>query len=201
MALPADMAGIMTDERIGQLAALESVVDAPRGRMRVSLDLDCRDKDGNLTSHFHKDDITVLQLAQSIQAGLGALTGQTLKATDATTQTVNAAITMGTPKIHFGIGATAAAFTDFTIQTTAGAATDAPAATINAISSNTFTITATWTNSTAGSISISELAWEAVLITGVTTTGKSYILTHDQFTGQPVSAGGTAAATLTFTFT
>jgi hypothetical protein len=169
--------------------------------MRITLDLDVYEPDGTFKTHFHKEDITVLQLAQAIQSSYMALFTATLKATDATTQVIASAVTMNAPKIHFGIGATAAAFADFAIQTTAGAATDAPAATINAISANTFTVTATWTNSTAGTISISELALECVLTAGVTTTGKSYILTHDQFAGQAVSASGTAAATLTFTFT
>jgi hypothetical protein len=115
--------------------------------------------------------------------------------TGGTARTVAAGSAGTVPQIAFGIGVTAAAFADNKIQTTAGAASDIIAAIVNALSGNTFTVTATWTNTTAGVIAITELAMYITIATFV------FALTHDVFAGQNVSPSGTAAATLTFTFT
>jgi len=176
-------------------------VHLPYEKLTVTLDLVIRDERGVETGRLHRPaDITLLQLAQFTQAALmGVVSGLSFKDTAGTSHAQTAAVTAGTPQIAFGIGSTAAAFTDFKIQTTAGASSDVIAATVTAIASNTFTVTATWTNTTAGTISISELAMYVTTTAGMA-SNSTFALSHDVFTGQGVSANGTAAATLTFTW-
>jgi hypothetical protein len=188
---------IMESGRIREEPVHEGAFLGPSRGISVKLDLILRDQDGKVTGEYHcEHDMTLKQLAQAIQEAIMASTvSGTMLDTGGVARTVAAGSAGTAPAIHFGIGVTAAAFADNKIQTTAGAATDAPAATITALSANTFTVTATWTNSTAGTIAISELAMEVTIATFI------FAITHDVFAGQNVSASGTAAATLTFTFT
>ncbi|HTT74267.1 MAG TPA: hypothetical protein VMG99_09045 [Thermoplasmata archaeon] len=171
------------------------------GGFRVKLELVCRDAEGHVTGSWSNEyDQTLLQFAQFVQASfMGVSSGLSFKDTSGTSHTQTGQILAGTPQIAFGTGTTASTFTDYTIQTAAGG-TNPVTATVTSISSNTFTVTATWTNSTAGSVSISELAMYVTTTQGMGTES-TFALTHDVFTGQNVSVNGTAAATLTFTFT
>jgi hypothetical protein len=189
---------IMESGRIREEPAHEGAFLGPSRGISVKLDLILRDQDGNVTGEYHcEHDMTLKQLAQGIQEALMAVTlgAGAMLDTGGVTRTVAAGSAGTLPTIHFGIGTTAAAFADNKIQTTAGAAPDIITAVVNALSANTFTVTATWTNTTAGTIAISELAMEVTIATFI------FAITHDVFTGQNVSASGTAAATLTFTFT
>lgn len=169
--------------------------------LEVKLELVCYDAEGKETSRLCKDaDMTLLQIAQFIQAGLmGVSTGLSFKDIAGTSHSQTAQVLAGTPTIEFGTGVTAATFTDFQIQTAAGG-TNPVTATVTTISSNTFTVTGTWTNSTGSNVTISELAMYVTTTAGMGTNG-TFALTHDVFSGQTVSNGGTAAATLTWTFT
>lgn len=172
------------------------------GGVKVRLELMVRDRDGEPCLYFRdEDDTTLLQLAQSIQAGLMALTGQSMKDTSAAAHTLTGAVTAGTPQITFGTGVTAATFNDYVIQT-AAYGTPTVTATVGAVSTaaGTFTVTGTYTNSSASSVTISEIAMYVTTITGMAAESV-FAYTHDEFTGTVVSSGGTAAATLTFTFT
>jgi hypothetical protein len=190
---------MITPTRTGVTAATTPGVQAGCfSGVKIRLQLVVTNPDGKKLYYDNPDDITLLQLAQMTQSGLMALTGQTIKETGATTQSITGAMTANTPTIEFGTGATAAAFTDYAIQT-ATTGTNPVTATINAISSNTFTVTATWSNTTGSSVTIGEVAMYVTSTAGVS-TNKTYALTHDQFTGVVVSNGGTAAATLTFTW-
>jgi hypothetical protein len=166
--------------------------------VKIRLQLTVTNPDGSRLYYDNPDDITLLQLAQMTQSGFMALTGQTIKETGGTTQSITGAMTSNTPSLEFGTGGTAASFTDYAIQTAAGG-TNPVTATVTAITSNTFTVTGTWNNTTGISVTISEVAMYATSLTGVS-SNKTYALTHDQFTGVVVSNGGTAAATLTFTW-
>lgn len=135
-------------------------------------------------------DLTTKQLAQFIQCNILA-SGQTVKAEDASTNSIGGAtpVTTSAPTIEAGTGGGAAAFTDFTLATS----TETVSATVNAISSNTFTVTGTIT---AGA----SRAYTEVGL-NVTAGAKVYLLCHDTFTALNVSNGGTLAVTYTFTFT
>jgi hypothetical protein len=169
--------------------------------IRICARIEFRNRRGRLTGVYQNDhDITLFQLTQFIQSSYLAVNASSIKETGGTTQAVTGAITSNTPSIAFGKGVTAAAYTDFAIQTTAGALSDIIAAASSAATSgaNTWTITATWTNTTAGTIAISELALYVTTTAGVA-ANKTYCLTHDVITGQNVSPNGTALATLTWT--
>jgi len=166
-----------------------------RGGLSVQLDLRLVDPAGNVLSELHRDnDPTTLQCAQLFQGALLAVAfSSAVKDTGGTSRSVSAGSAGTSPEIAFGTGTTPAAFTDYVIQTNAG--TGSPAsATVNAISSNTFTVTALWTNGTGSTVTVSELA---LYITVATYT---FCITHDVFTGQSVANGVSASATLTFTW-
>lgn len=167
--------------------------------IRVRLDLVVTNPDGGTHTVTKEYDMTLLQLAQFIQTGLmGVSTGLSFKDTTGTAHSQTAQVLAGTPTIAFGTGVTAATFADYVIQTQVASGSPV-AATVTAISSNTFTVTATWTNGTGLTVSVSELAMYVTTTAGMSAEA-TFALTHDVFTGQAVSNGGTAAATLTFTF-
>jgi len=174
------------------------------GRVKVSARIEFRDKDGNLERVYENpDDPFVLQAAQFFQAALlGISTGLTFTDITNSTHAQTAEVLAGTVEVAFGIGTTPEAFTDYAIETTAGASSDVIAASVTSIvsgsTSGTFTVTATWTNTTVGTIAISELCLYVTTTAGMGTNA-TFALTHDVFTGQNVSPSGTAAATLTVT--
>jgi hypothetical protein len=201
-------AAIAVDPKPGGGAGEEAVmVTGPKlggaGRIGVRLDLVVRDGEGNITSTFSKDsDMTLLQSAQFFIVSQMGVTGLSFKDTSATAHSQTAQVLAGTPTIEFGTGSTAATWSDYVIQTAAGG-TNPVTATVSAITANstngTFTVTATWTNTTGSTVTISELALYVTTTAGMS-SNSTFALTHDVFTGQAVSATGTAAATLTFTF-
>jgi|SRR5208283_4623129 len=174
------------------------------GRVTAQLEIVCRDKDGKITSRFEKPmDMTLLQSAQFFVANQLNVSGLSFKDTSGTAHAQTAQPLSGTPQIAFGTGGSAATWSDNAIQTSAGGATNPVTAVVSAItpsgSSGTFTVTATWTNSTAGTITVTELALYVTTTAGMA-SNSTFALTHDTFTGQAVSPSGTAAATLTYTW-
>ena len=170
--------------------------------MRVGLKLETfsgPDRTGERLSVLNIPDITVFQLSQFIQSSFLAVFASSLKETGGTTQADNSALAANTPQIAFGTGTTAAAYADYAIQTQVSSGSPVSASSSAASSgANTWTITATWNNTTGSSATVSELALYVTSTAGVT-TNKTYALTHDEFTGTAVSNGGSGAATLTFT--
>jgi hypothetical protein len=177
------------------------ITTAEQGMLKVKLSvtvLSGPDGTGDVLADFNKEDITLLQLAQALQSGLLGVSSLSVKNTAGTLNTTTAAITAATPQIAFGTGTIAASFTDYSIETLAGG-TNPVSATVGAISGNTFTVAATWNNTTGTVVNISELALYATTTAGFATV-ETLALTHDVFAAQAVSANGSAAATLTFTF-
>lgn len=117
-----------------------------------------------------------------------ANSGQTIAATNATSA-VN---------IVAGTTGTAAAFADVALGAKSATTSGSTAATMTTISSNTYTLTATITNGTAGTIAYNEVGVE------VTANSQAYLFCHDApLTGGPfnVSVTGTLAITYTHTWT
>jgi hypothetical protein len=163
--------------------------------MRGSLRVEARDKDGKLIGVHCKDDLTTKQLAQLIMLGVLA-SNQTIKDTSNTTHNETTSATTGSsPAINAGTGSTAAAFTDYNLQSQSASTSGTEAATVGSISSNTFTVTATITNGSGSTITYAEVGIQ------VTVNSHVYLITHDVFSGLAVSNGGTLAVTYTFTFT
>ena len=192
------------NSRTSEIGRVNSAL-TPRGRGEIHVKLAFEvysrpNRQGKLLSRGFKEyDLTVFQLTQFIQASYLAVNASSIKEIGGTTQAVTGAITANTPQIEFGTGTTAAAYTDYAIQTGAGGTNPDTASSSAATSgANTWTVTATWNNTTGITVSISELALYVTTTAGVT-TNHTYCLTHDEFTGQSVSNGGSAAATLTFT--
>ena len=168
-----------------------------RPKVVVKAEIVVRDAAGRITDTIVRErDMTLIQFAQMVQEA-GMALAVTMKDTAGTAVAVAAGSAGTAPQIAFGTGTVAATWSDYAIETLAGG-TNPVAAAINAISaggtSGTFTVTATWSNTTAGNVTIGELAMY------VTIAANTYAYTHDVFTGTVVSVGGSAAATLTFTF-
>ena len=139
-----------------------------------------------------KDDLSTQQLAQLVQLNI-LNTNNTIKDTSNTTHSETANTAASSPTILAGTGTTAAAVTDYTLQTQ----TETVAATIGSISgwsgtSGTFTVTGTIT---AGA----NRAYAEVGLR-VTVNTHLYLICHDVFSALNVSNGGTLAVTYTFTF-
>jgi hypothetical protein len=161
-----------------------------RGCVCVSVRIEVRDPDGNLIGIDEKPDITTKQFAQLVQLGMLATAETITDTANATHNETTAATTGSSPKIYAGTGTTAVVFADYALATP----TENVAATVNALSSNAFTVTGTIT---AGS---NRAYGEVGLQT--TVNGHNYLIAHD-LTSQVwnVSSGGTLAVTYTFTFT
>lgn len=135
--------------------------------------------------------------AQFSQANLLA-TAESILDTGNTSRSISANTSTGTVRIVAGTGSTAAAVTDYALQTPTSGASGYVAATINAYSgsgtSGAFTVTGTITNTSGSTITYSEV--------GVTIVASTYtfLLTHDVFTGLAVSNNGTLATTYTLTY-
>lgn len=173
-----------------------------RGRIQIGLMVEARDSAGKLTGVYKNAlDLGTKALAQLIQNNIFD-TAETVTDTSNTGRalTVNSACTV--PMVVAGTGTTAAAFADYALTTIATGGTYGgsnssgnQAATINAISSNTFTVTATITNTSGSTITYAEVG---MACTSATFT---FLLAHDVFTGLAVSNNGTLAVTYTLTFT
>ena len=166
------------------------------GGLRVSARLDVLDGRGRLVSSVWRPyDMTLKQCAQIFQLNVAGIAGPlTVTDTSNTGRSVSAGSSITATQIAFGTGTTPAAFTDYTIQTQVASGSPVTA-TVNGLSSNTFTITASWSNSTGSSVTVSELACY------LTIGGHTFAITHDVFTGQAVANGQSGLATLTFTWT
>lgn len=153
---------------------------------------------GSVTAMYRDpDDITLLQLAQLIQADLMGALGLSVKTTQGATYSF-VPFLAGTAQISFGSGTTPATPTDSAIQTALGG-TNPVGATVQAVSGTLWNVAATWNNTTGGSVWVSEMA---MYVTAGTISGTNvYALTRDVFGTQLVSPGGSATGTLTFAFT
>ena len=153
-------------------------------------------------------DISVKALAQLMQVNILALSGQSITNVSNSSQAISVADVPSAPFIVAGLTGTAATFADYalgdgTSNTNYHANSSyAQAATVNAIASNTFTVTATITNSSGGNLLYKEIG----LAVTVTHTASPYyfLLCHDQVnsgSGYTVSNSGTLSVTYTGTFT
>jgi hypothetical protein len=178
-----------------------------QGRQRgmIHLTLVCRDAEGNITGTLEDDfDPCTLQTTQFyIASQLGVASGFSFLDTSNSSHAQTAQTLSGTPQIAFGTGTIGVnPYSAHAINTLAGGVNPvtATASAITAGSaSGTFTVTATWSNTTGLTVTISELGLYVTTTAGMA-SNSTFMLTYDTFAGQAVSAGGTAAATLTFTF-
>ena len=167
-------------------------------RVRAKLQLVAKDKDGNITGTYcNDDDLFTKQFAQITQLNILDTAESVTDITNtARSLTVNSASTA--PTIVAGTGTTAAAVTDYVLQTPTAGSSGSASATINAYSgsgtSGNYTVTATITNSSGSTITYSEVGIE------VTISTYTFLITHDVFTGLAVSNSGTLAVTYTLTF-
>ena len=198
--LPPDLQGFFPPETADPYGGLRG----PRGNVHVKLEIVVRDAKGNITGGgVLENDITLLQSAQFfVSAQLGVASGLSFKDTATTSHVQTAQVLAGSQQISFGTGATSASWSDFAIQTAAGG-TNPVSSTVSAIATQTFTgsftVSATWSNTTGATVSIGELALYCVTTQGAAVNFTA-ALTHDVFVAQAVSNGGTAAATLTYTW-
>jgi hypothetical protein len=145
-----------------------------------------------LVSSYQNDaDLTTAQFAQFVMCNILA-SAQTIKAEDATTASYGGATpaTITAPTIEAGTSGTAAATADYVLGTATG---ETVAATVNAYSAGSFTLTGTIT-------ATANRAYQEVGLR-ITTGGKNFLICHDTFTTQNVSNTGTLAVTYTMTFT
>lgn len=158
------------------------------GGIRVSLKIEVRDVLGNITETFdHPDDPTLKQFAQLIRLNILA-NAETIKDTSAASNAESINTASATPTIVAGTDGTAPTFADYTLN----AQTETVAATIGAISSNTFTVSGVIT---AGA----SRAYQEVGLR-VTVNGHLYLLCRDTFSTINVASSGTLTVTYTFTF-
>ena len=147
-------------------------------------------------------------LAQLMQVNILALSGQSITNVSNASQAISVADVPSAPYVVAGLTGTAPAFTDYALGDGVSNtnyhsnSSYAQAGTVNAISSNTFTVTATITNASGGNLLYKEIG----LAITVTHSASPYyfLLAHDQVnagTGYTVSNGGTLTVTYTATFT
>ena len=163
---------------------------------------------GGIVGYQDSDDLSCNALAQLIQINIMALAAQTVLTVSNSAQAVSVGDIPSAPVVVAGVHATpAVAFTDYALAdgTTNTdyhtASAYCHAATINAIASNTFTVTGTIQNA-----STAKTYTEVGIAVTLTHSASPYyfLLTHDQVnsgTGYLVSATGTLAITGTGTFT
>jgi len=182
-----------------------SCPDHEKGRMRIKVRLDARDpcpEHGPLgiacgcmpirESRQLDADLATKQFAQFIQANILAAS-QTIKAEDASTNSIGGAVPTVTsaPTIEAGTTGTAATVVDFAL----GTQTETVAATVNAYSgsgsSGNFTVTGTI-------VATADRAYQEVGLR-ITASTKNYLLCHDTFSTLNVSNTGTLAVTYTIT--
>lgn len=169
-----------------------------------------RDRVGKITDEeIIEDDISVNALAQLIQINILALSGQTVKTVSNSAQAISMGDVPSAPVVIAGLTGTAPAFTDYALGdgTTNTdyhtSATDfCQSATVNAISSNTFTVTGTITCNNSGGRTYKEIGLAGTVTHS--STAYYFLYAHDYLnsgTGYLVSQGGTLAITYTGTFT
>jgi hypothetical protein len=164
---------------------------------------------GGLVAIEDSDDISVKALAQLIQINILALSGQSVTTVSNSAQAISVGDVPSAPVVVAGTTGTAPAFSNYALgdgttntdyHTTGSSYCDV--GTVNAITSNTFTVTGTITNGSVGDILYKEIG----LAVTVTHSASPYyfLLAHDYLnsgSGYTVSAGGTLAITYTATFT
>jgi hypothetical protein len=183
--------------------------------IHIHLHLEARDEEGRVLAT--RDD----PMDESLVALMGLMFGIHVSAGNASTaiDTLNVDDITGTSRtgqlysqaassnplqVAFGTSSTAVTFTDHVIGAAAGG-TNPVVPTATVISSNTFVVTANWTNTTGSTVSIHEvgLYW-----TQGSTSGRpwqpgseTYMLTHDVFAAVSIPNNATCYAVITFTFT
>jgi hypothetical protein len=158
------------------------------------LRVEAKDEFGNLTAvREGPSNMTLKQFAQFVQANI-LNSAQTVTDTSNTARSVSANSASTAINIVAGTSTTAATFTDFKLGTQQGGSSGSQAATVNAISGQSFTVTATITNTSGGSVNYAEV--------GIQNTAATFTfqLCHDVFTAVTVSNNGTLAVTYTISF-
>ncbi len=169
------------------------------GLVHICARVEARDPYGVLTGVYKNEyDLGTKQFAQLVQTNI-LDTAQTITNTSGTGESIAVNSASTSPTILAGTGTTAAAVTDYALQTPTSGSSGSIAATINAYSgsgtSGNFTVTGTITNTSGSTITYSEVGIE------VTVSTYTFLITHDVFTGLSVSNNGTLAVTYTITFT
>lgn len=172
--------------------------ESRQGGVKLKLHLEAKDEQGNITGVYdNPNDLATNQFAGFINTNL-LDTGETIKDTAGTGNAISANSAATSPTIVAGTGTTAAAVTDYALQTPVSGSSGSVGATVGAPSgsgtSGTITITGTITNSSGSNITYSEVGIE------ITVGGNTYLISHDVFTGLTVSNGGTLAVTYTLTY-
>jgi hypothetical protein len=206
-----NVTGISTPNYYHNIEAKRWGTCTPAGIVNVAVHIEAINADGSLVGIYDNPvDRTVTAFAQFIQANLLNTTPNSLSETlnnvsgvnKASSVSVNQAVTALV--IVAGTTNTASAFADYKLgdgttntdyKTTSSYCN---AGTVTAISSNTFTVTSTISNSSGNAISYAEVGLAATAATF------QFLFCHDApLTGGPfnVSNGGTLAVTYTFTFT
>ena len=161
--------------------------------LKVRVKLVARDKDGRVTGvRYH--DMAVTGIAQFIQANLYA-TAESIKDTGNSTRAIAANTSTGTVQIVAGTGTSGPTFADIALGSQTAGTSGYIAATVNALSGSSFTLTGTITNTSGGTVNYSEIG--ITIVAG----GWTFLLAHDVFTALPVSQNGTLGTTYTHSFT
>lgn len=166
-----------------------------KGGIYWKIELVAKDENGNETGRYINDyDLGTKQFAQFVQNNI-LDTAESVTDTGGTSRSLSANSATSSVNIVAGIGTSAANFTDHALTTPTAGSSGTIAGTVNAISSNTFTVTGTITNTSGSTINYAEV--------GITVVSATYtfLLTHDVFSALGVSNNGTLAITYTATFT
>lgn len=170
----------------------------PGAACGVKVEIVARDAQGNITGRYENaHDLATLQMAQLVQNNILA-TAEAVTDTGNASRSLSANSATSVPRIVAGIGATAAAYNDYALQTPTAGTSGYVAATINAASGSgtscSFTVTGTITNTSGSSVSYGEVGITIVCAT------YTFLLCHDVFSALPVSNNGTLAVTYTLTY-
>jgi hypothetical protein len=162
-------------------------------KVKLSCHVVAYDKYGNKTGERFSD-MGLKALAQFIQALILA-SNQSVTDTSNNPQTVSNGTATSTLQVVAGTDSTAASFTQYHLLAQSAGSSGYVAATVNAISGSSFTVTGTITNGSGSTINYAEV--------GIYVTNAAHIfcLARDAFTALPVSDQGTLAVTYTFSFT
>lgn len=168
-----------------------------RKHRQIGVKLNCRvvaRSPNGIIFGIRETDMALKQLAQLIQLNiLDTAVTITDEGNTGRALSVNNAATL--PRILAGIGLTAAAWTDYKMQTFTDDANHRVAATIGAVGSGTFTISGVITNGSGGDIAYSEVGIDITVATYL------FLLAHDVGSAYTVSNGGTLTVNYTATFT
>ena len=161
--------------------------------LKIRVDVKAFNSNNELTGIYNNEyDLGTIQLLGFICTNI-LDAAETIKDTGGTGRSITANSSNSAINIVAGTGTTAAAVSDYNLQTQSAGSSGTITGTVTAPSGSTFTVTGTITNSSGGTIAYSEVGIECTSATFV------FLLAHDVFTALNVSNGGTLAVTYTAT--